>query len=106
MSHLLLLDAWQDWSCPNCWAHDRTRPFPPNASRFHPCPGLHGLTAPMIRAGTDCKVIAVERGDYLRQAEQRRGDDGKPYMSVITERADGSNDLAAFAEPAVTSARR
>lgn len=106
MSHLLLLDAWQDWSCPNCWAHDRTRPIPPNASRFHPCPGLHGLTAPLIRAGTDCKVYAVERGDYLGQAEQRCGDDGKPYTSVVTQRADGSNDLAVFPEPAVLFARR
>lgn len=91
-----LLDVWQDWECPNCHHTDRTRPLPPNASRFHTCPKLHGLVAPLVRAGTDCKVTAVERDDYLRDEEQRTGDDGKPYMAVVTERADGSNDVAVF----------
>lgn len=98
-----MLDAWQDWECPNCDVTDRTRPHPPNATRFHQCPGLHNLTAPMIRAGSDCKVYAVERQDYLAGASQRTGDDGKAYMAVVTERADGSNDVAAYAEPAVLS---
>ena len=97
-----LLDAWQDWECPNrCGAAERTRPLPPNASRFHICAKLHGLTAPLVRAGSDCKVVAVERGDYLRKAQQRTGDDGRPYMAVETRRADGSNDVAAFAEVAI-----
>lgn len=100
---LLLLEAWQDWECPNCHRADRTPALPPNASRFHPCPALHGLTAPLVRAGTDCKVTAVQRGDYLNGEQQRTGDDGKPYMAVVTERADGSNDAAAF--PAVAVCR-
>jgi hypothetical protein len=95
-----LLEAWQDWNCPNCLVSERTTPLPPNASRYHRCAGLHMLTAPLIRAGTDCKVTAVERGDYLRGSEQRRGENGKPYMAVVTERADGSNDAVVFAEPA------
>ena len=97
----LLLDTWQDWECPSCHLTERTRPLPPNASRMHPCPKLHSLTAPRVRAGMDCKVFAVERGDYLRDEEQRTGDDGKPYMSVVTERADGTNDAIAF--PAVAT---
>lgn len=92
----VLLDAWQDWECPACGTTERTRPLPPNGSRFHPCPGLHGLTAPLVRAGTDCKVTAVERGDYLAGEEQRTGDDGRPYMAVRTDYPDGSNDLAVF----------
>jgi hypothetical protein len=96
-----LLETWQDWECPNCPATERTPALPPNASRFHPCPGLHGLTAPLVRAGTDCKVTAVERGDYLRKATQRTGDDGRPYMAVETIHADGHNDVAAFAEVAI-----
>ena len=100
-----LLDAWQDWECPGCHVSERTRPVPPNASRFHSCPALHGLTAPLVRAGTDCKVVAVERGDYLNGAIQRTGDDGRPYMAVETERADGSTDRAVFAECAVQAAR-
>lgn len=97
----VVLDSYQEWLCPNCGTTDRTPVLPPNASRYHTCPALHMLTAPLVRAGTDCRVIAVERGDYLRSSEQRTGDDGKPYTSVITERADGSNDTAVFAEPAV-----
>lgn len=94
---LPLLEAWQDWECPNCPATDRTRPLPPNASQFHTCPGLHMLTAPLVRAGTDCRVVACGREDYLRGEIQRAGDDGRPYMAVRTERADGSADVAVFA---------
>jgi hypothetical protein len=89
----VLLDAWQDWECPNCPLTDRSRPVPPNASRMHECPGLHGLSAPLVRAGADCKVAAVEREDYLRGEKQAAGDDGKPYMAVRTEYADGHSDL-------------
>jgi len=92
-----LLDAWQDWECPNCHRAERTRPLPPNASRMHPCPLLHGLTAPLVRAGADCKVTAVERADYLGRETQRRGDDGRPYMAVETVHADGRTDAAVFA---------
>jgi hypothetical protein len=72
---------------------------------MHTCPKLHGLTAPLVRAGTDCKVVAVERGDYLRDETQRRGDDGRPYMAVVTERGDGSTDAAVFPGVAVFGVR-
>jgi hypothetical protein len=89
----VLLDAWTDWECPACGTADRTRPLPPNAARFHTCPALHMLTAPLVRAGTDCTLVAVLREDYLNGEVQARGDDGRPYMAVATVRADGSNDL-------------
>lgn len=93
-----LLDAWTDWTCPNrCGVTDRTRPLPPNAARMHTCAKLHMLTAPLVRAGTDCKVIAVEREEYLGREIQETGDDGRPYSGVQTVRADGSNDVMAFA---------
>ena len=101
----LLLDAWVDWECPACGATERTRPIPVNSSRMHTCPKLHMLSAPMVRAGTDCKLVAVERGDYLRDEEQRTGDDGRPYMAVITEHADGSNDAHVFAPVATFGVR-
>jgi hypothetical protein len=100
----LLLDVYQDWSCPNCGKTERTPGVPANATRFHPCPKLHGLTAPMVRDGTDCKVTAVEREEYLGGAIQRTGDNGRPYMAVETERADGSTDRAVFPECAVQAA--
>ena len=100
-----LLESWQDWECPNCHLGERTRPMPPEEARFHTCSALHGLTAPLVRVGTDCKVTAVERGDYLAGETQRTGDDGKPYMAVRTDYADGSNDLAVFPGVAVFGAR-
>ena len=88
-----LLRAFDDWECPNCDVTDRAPALPPNASRFHTCAGLHMLTAPLVRAGTDCKVEAEVRGDYLNGEIQATGDDGKPYMAVRTTRGDGE-DLA------------
>jgi hypothetical protein len=96
-----LLEVFQDWACPNCPKAERTRALPPNETRFHPCPGLHGLTAPLVRAGTDCKVTAVERGDYLGGEHQRHGGDGRPYMAVVTEYGDGRNDAAVYAPAAL-----
>jgi hypothetical protein len=52
------------------------------------------LTAPLIRAGTSCKVTASERQDYLNGETQATGDDGRPYMNVTTVHADGHTDLA------------
>jgi hypothetical protein len=86
------------WFCPNCAVEDVTRGLYPN--RFHTCSGLHGLTAPLVREGTRCKVEAEERADYLNGAVQATGDDGRPYMAVRTTRDDGE-DLAVHAELAV-----
>ena len=91
-----LLVAHQDWYCPECGLEERTPPLPPNAARFHTCPKLHMLTAPLVRSGSDCKLVANERGDYLGNEVQKTGDDGKPYMNVETVHADGHNDLAVF----------
>ena len=88
-----LLRAMVDWSCPNCWVADSAPPPPPGQVRFHNCPGLHGLSAPLVRAGTVCKVTAEERQDYLGGEVQATGDDGRPYMAVRTTRDDGC-DLA------------
>lgn len=98
-----LLESWQDWECPNCNKTERTRPLPANSSRMHDCPGLHGLTAPLVLLGTDCKVIATEREDYLAGDTQRLGEDGRAYMNVKTVYADGHNDLRVFPGVAVAA---
>ena len=91
MSVPLLDQVITRWECPNCDTADVTRGLVPN--RFHACPGLHGLTAPLVRAGTRCKVTAEERQDYLNGDRQAAGDDGRVYMAVRTTRDDGE-DLA------------
>jgi hypothetical protein len=83
----------QNWYCPNCAVTDVTAPLPPGSSRYHPCAGLHGLNAPLIREGQRVKVEAEERQDYLGREIQDRGDDGKVYMAVRTTRDDGDDLL-------------
>jgi hypothetical protein len=85
----LLKVPYEDWHCPNCGISERTAALAPNASRFHVCPGLHMLTAPLVRSGTRAKVTAEERQDYLGREWQAHGDDGKPYMAVRATWDDG-----------------
>ena len=80
----VLIAAIEDWRCPNCHVTDRTLGLPPNAARMHTCAGLHDLSAPLVRAGVSCKVIAEEREDYLNGDHQATGSDGKAYMAVRT----------------------
>lgn len=90
----LLKVPFEDWYCPNCGISERIAKLPPTSSRFHICPGLHNLTAPLIRASVYAKVEAVEREDYLNGEIQATGDDGKPYMSIVTTRDDGEDLMA------------
>lgn len=100
-----LLARVERWHCPNCPATDTTKGLAANAVRFHPCPGLCGLTAPLLRAAVDAKVEPVERGDYVGGELVQTDDDGRPWMAVRTTRADGSNDLAVLAPTAQASLR-
>lgn len=81
------------WSCPNCKQTDITHEARPH-TRFHACAGLHGLAAPMVAAGSKVRVRAVEREDYIGTEKAGR------FMAVVTDRPDGSNDVAVFAAPA------
>lgn len=98
----VVLQVTAELVCPNGCACREHGPLPaPGSARMHPCPNLHGLAAPLVPAGTDCRVIAVRREDYLRGEHQRRGDDGAPYMAVVTEYGDGRTDAAVFAPAAL-----
>jgi hypothetical protein len=87
------------WYCPNCGKEDvSTEPNP--HSRFHVCPKLRYLSAPMVRVGTAAKVELREREDYVngdlvRLDPERR----RPVMSIVTTRDNGT-DVAVFAPSA------
>lgn len=98
MAAVLLELAPTHWVCPNCPAEAVTPGSTPN--RFHPCPALAGVLAPMVPAGTVARVRVVEREDYIGDQDVPLDDNGRPVMSVITERPDGSNDTIAFAPTA------
>ena len=91
------------WSCPNCTATDMTHEPRPH-TRFHICNGLRGLTAPMVPAGTRCKVEAVEREDYVGKERVQTDANGRPVMSVVTVRDDGQ-DVAVLAPTASGQSR-
>ncbi len=79
----LLRVPFEDWYCPNCGIAERVKALPPNASRFHTCPRLHMLTAPLVRANVFAKVEAVEREDYLGKETQATGDDGNAGLATV-----------------------
>jgi hypothetical protein len=85
------------WSCPNCDTEEVTAAYMPN--RFHSCPGLHMLTAPLLRPGVKAKVEAEERQDYQGRELTHEADDGRVYSSVRTTRENG-DDLAVLAPTA------
>lgn len=97
------LAAERRWECPNCDFTDVTHEAAPH-TRFHNCPGLAGLSAPMVPAGTRCKVEAVERGDYVGGQLVQTDGNGRPVMSVVTTRDDGT-DAAVYAPTATVNLR-
>ncbi len=87
----VLLEAEHRWSCPNCTYEDVTFARGPHV-RYHPCPGLQGLSVPMVPAGTRCKVIAVEREEYIGDEDvQYAPDTGRPVAMAVTVRDDGQD---------------
>ncbi|WP_030248089.1 hypothetical protein [Streptomyces sp. NRRL S-455] len=92
----MILTGEQHWVCPNCPATAVTAGAD---NRFHPCPGLAGLLAPMVLEGVRARVRAVLREDYVSGEDVRYDGDGRPVTSVVTERDDGQ-DCAVFAPTA------
>lgn len=97
-----LLSVRRFWTCPRCLTEDVTNRSEPH-TQMHNCPGLGGLTAPMVPAGTKAKHEAREREDYIN------GDDvplheGRPVMSIVTTRDDGE-DCTVYAPTATFGLR-
>jgi hypothetical protein len=97
-----LITSLTEWVCPNCTATDVTHEAQPH-TRFHSCKGMKGLTAPMVPAGTKCKVEAHEREDFIGGEIVQVDGDGRPVMSLITTRDDGE-DCTVYAPTATAAA--
>lgn len=98
----MILSPEQRWECPNCTATDVTHEVQPH-TRFHACRGMKGLTAPMVPAGTRCKVEAHEREDWIGGELVQTDGEGRPVMSLVTTRDDGQ-DCTVFAPAASANA--
>lgn len=94
-----ILTRHQDWYCPNCGKTDRTQDARPH-TRYHTCPKLRFLSAPMLPTTTKAKVEVKEREDYvggdLVQLDPERG---RPVMTIVTTRDKGT-DAMVFAPTA------
>lgn len=88
----------RDWECSRCTVTDRTGHNVMN--RFHSCVGLAGLTAPLVPAGSGAQLVAVEREDYIGREDVLYDGNGRPIMSVLVKRPDGSNDTVIYAPTA------
>lgn len=94
-----ILSAEQSWACPNCETTDVCT-VKPGQSRMHNCPGLKGLTAPLVPAGTRCKVEADEWHDYVRHDNSVMHDaEGRAISAVKVTRDDGE-DVVVFPQTA------
>jgi hypothetical protein len=95
----VLVSSIHRWYCPNCGKQDTTTEPRPH-SRFHICPKLRGLSAPMLPAGTRAKVELREREDYVgTELVQLDPERQRPVMSIVTTR-DNGQDVAVFAPTA------
>lgn len=83
----------RDWYCPQCKKTERTNDDG-TGTRFHVCPKMLGLSAPMVLAGVSAKLVLHEREDYVGKElvrltpEQRR-----PVMNLQTVRDDGIDTI-------------
>ena len=98
-----ILESRTAWYCPNCPAKDFTTEAHPH-TRYHSCPGLRSISAPMVRVGVRASVEAVVREDYVGKDIVTSDDSGRPIMAVVTTRDDGT-DCAVFAPTALATSR-
>jgi len=91
------------WECSHCAFRDVTTQLEPH-TRFHACPGMGGMTTPMVEEGSGARTVAVAREDYVGREHVQMADDGRVLTSISTEYPDGRNDLVVFAPTASTSA--
>jgi len=52
---------------------------------------MRGLVVPMVRAGVKSKLEIVERGDYIGKEKVQYDGEGRPVMSVVTTRDEGTD---------------
>jgi hypothetical protein len=93
-----ILNSVQHWHCPSCGATDVTHQVEPH-TRFHPCPGLAGLSAPLASGVSGARMVVVEREDYIG-SEDVTLVEGRPVMAISTEYSDGHTDTAVYAPTA------
>lgn len=100
MARTIILNADTLWECPDCTHQHVTTEHRPHLP-IHPCAGNHGLSVPMVRAGTKSRHVLKEREDYVgSEVGVQTDSDGRAIMSVVTERWDETTDCTVYAPTA------
>lgn len=97
-----LLDATRRWHCTLCGQIHVTQ----QAGLIvptHSCPALGGLSVPFLDDAVKSRLVVKDREDYVGKEIVQTDGNGRPVMSIVTERADGSNDCTVYA-PTATAA--
>jgi hypothetical protein len=102
-----LLDPEKHWECASCGRQLKTVDYR-ITTPLHPCPTLNGLEVPYTEVPRgqaelrrhSARHVLRERDDYIG-TEIVRLHNGRPIMSLSTERPDGSNDLRVYAPTAL-----
>jgi hypothetical protein len=96
-----------EWYCPSCGATDQTKADPGGRpqSHGHTCPRLRFLSVPMVPKGTRARIEVREPEDYVGSEHVQTDQNGRPLMSLVTERSDGSNDVVVYAPLATGGVR-
>ncbi len=90
MSDVPILRAEHHWVCPMCTATHVTHESLPHTP-FHSCRGMRLLTVPFVPDGTNCKMVALERDDYIGRESVQTDAEGRPVMQVVTTRDEGQD---------------
>lgn len=86
------------WGCGNCETMSMTQRSDVH-TEFHNCPGMGGLSVPMVEEGVRAKVSVNDREDYVNGDNVQVDGNGRPVMSITVEREDGI-DCAVYAPTA------
>jgi len=97
----ILAPTHREWYCPKCHATNVTTDMHGGKphTRFHTCPKLGFLTAPMLPVGVKGKLEARVREDYIGNEIVRLDANNRPVMSVVTTR-DNGQDCTVYAPTA------
>jgi hypothetical protein len=91
-----VIDFHTDWYCPECNEQAQSTNTVVNGEKLrqmplHYCPGLHGLLAPMVKAGVTARLRVNYREDYTNGDLVTTDSRGKVVMGITTQRNDGED---------------
>jgi len=107
----IILNPSFNWECPSCGEQHVTHEAKPHTP-LHPCKRQAGLSVPYapVAPGLEklkkhsVRHVINEREDWIGD-EMVQYHEGRPIMNLVTDRADGTNDIRVYAPTAQGAVR-